>query len=178
MAAAWNEVVVNHVLQTGGGHAGREVTKVNKRLNSDSKRPRLCQSLAKGCAMNLRSPSSHGLKAPLLGCLVALAMAAPATADSFYRDHAFADSFGNLVVYSPSGYKRIVVGKGYLADRLASAAESDGPHVVRLHDASRHHAYVRDTYARRGECAVLLHGRSYMYGLPENVVPVPAKDCD
>jgi len=123
--------------------------------------------------MNLRSPSSHGLKAPLLGCLVALAMAAPATADSFYRDHAFADSFGNLVVYSPSGYKRIVVGKGYLADRVASAAGEEGPDVVRLH-----HTPGQYTYIRHGECAVLLHGRSYMYGLPDNVVPVPAKNCD
>jgi hypothetical protein len=27
--------------------------------------------------------------------------------------------------------------------------------------------------------AVLLHGRSYMYGLPDNVVPTPAyDDCD
>ena len=123
--------------------------------------------------MNLRSSSARGLKAPLLGCLVALAMAVPAAADSFYRDHAYADSFGNLVVYAPAGYKRIVVGKGYLAERLASAGESDGPHVVRLHRKPGHY-----TYAHRGVCAVLLHGRSYMYGLPDNVVPVPAKDCD
>jgi len=122
--------------------------------------------------MNAR-PSYGRLTGPALGCLLALAMAAPAAADSFYRDHAYADSFGNLVVYSPAGYKRIVVGKGYLAARLASAGESDGPHVVRLHRALGHHTYIR-----RGECAVLLHGRSYMYGLPDNVVPVPAKDCD
>ena len=128
--------------------------------------------------MNLRSSSGRGLKGPLLGWLVAVAMAMPAAADSFYRDHVYADSFGNLVVYSPAGYKRIVVGKGYLADRLASAGESDGPRVVRLRRAPGHHTYIRRTYAHRGECAVLLHGRSYMYGLPDNVVPVPAKDCD
>jgi hypothetical protein len=123
--------------------------------------------------MNSSLPSGRGLKAPLLACLVALSLAAPAAADNFYREHAFADSFGNLVVYAPSGYKRIVVGKGYLADQLASAEESGGPHVVRLHRAPGHYTYIR-----RGECAVLLHGRSYMYGLPDNVVPVPAKDCD
>jgi hypothetical protein len=129
--------------------------------------------------MNLKPSQGRGLKGPLLGCLVALALAAPAAADSyFYRDHAYADSFGNLVVYSPSGYKRIVVGKGYLADKLASAAESDGPRVVHLHRAPGNYTYVRHPYAYRGECAVLLHGRSYMYGLPDNVVPVPAKDCD
>jgi hypothetical protein len=103
-------------------------------------------------------------------------MAAPSAAESSYRDHAYADSFGNLVVYSSAGYKRIVVGKGYLADKLANAAESDGPHVVRLRRAPGHYSYVR--HSHRGVCAVLLHGRSYMYGLPDNVVPVPAKDCD
>ena len=128
--------------------------------------------------MNLRSPYGWGLKGPLLGSLLALAMVMPAAADSFYRDHAYADSFGNLIVYSSAGYKRIVVGKGYMADKLASAEENDGPHVVRLHRAPGHYTYVRHTYAHRGVCAVLLHGRSYMYGLPDNVVPVPAKDCD
>jgi hypothetical protein len=128
--------------------------------------------------MNFGSSSSRRLTGPFLGCLIAVAMAAPAAADSFYRDHAYADSFGNLVVYSPSGYKRIVVGKGYLAGKLASAADSDGPHVVRLHRVPGHYTYNRRIYAHRGECAVLLHGRSYMYGLPDNVVPVPAKDCD
>lgn len=128
--------------------------------------------------MNMRSSHGGSMKAPLLGCLVALAMAAPVAADSFYRDHAYADSFGNLIVYSPAGYKRIVVGKGYLAGKLASAEENDGPRVVRLHRAPGHYTYTRHTYAHRGVCAVLLHGRSYMYGLPDNVVPVPAKDCD
>jgi hypothetical protein len=123
--------------------------------------------------MNSRSSSGRKLRAPLLGCLAALALTAPAVADGFYHDHAYADSFGNLVVYAPSGYKRIVVGKGYLADRVASAEEGSGPHVVRLHRAPGQYTYIR-----RGECAVLLHGRSYMYGLPDNVVPVPAKDCD
>ncbi len=108
-----------------------------------------------------------------LGYAAALAMAAPAAAGGLYKEHAFADSFGNLVLYAPSGYKRIVVGKGYLADRLASAEDSEGPRVVHLQRAPGHYYY-----RHRGECAVLLHGRSYMYGLPDNVVPVPARNCD
>lgn len=123
--------------------------------------------------MKSRSSSGRRLKAPLIGCLLTLALAAPAAAGGLYHEHAYADSFGNLVVYSPAGYKRIVVGKGYLAEELASAEGGDGAHVVRLHRAPGQYAYVG-----RGECAVLLHGRSYMYGLPDNVVPVPAKDCD
>jgi hypothetical protein len=122
--------------------------------------------------MNLQSSSGRGLKVPLLGCLVAVALAAPAGAGGLYQEYAYADSFGNLVVYSPAGYKRIVVGKGYMAEQLARA-DNSGPHVQRLPETPGDHVYVH-----RGECAVLLHGRSYMYGLPDNVVPVPAKDCD
>lgn len=125
--------------------------------------------------MNRTSFSGRGLRASLLGCVAVAALAAPAAADSLYRDHAYADSFGNLVVYAPSGYKRIIVGRGYLADQIASGGEDSGPHVVRLHKAPGQYTYLRHG---EGECAVLLHGRSYMYGLPDNVVPVPAKDCD
>jgi hypothetical protein len=147
-----------------------EVTMVNKALNSDSRRRFPAE---KDATMNSRSSSGRRLQAPLLGCLAAFALAAPAAAGGLYHEHAYADSFGNLVVYAPSGYKRIVVGKGYLADRVASAAGEEGPDVVRLH-----HTPGQYTYIRHGECAVLLHGRSYMYGLPDNVVPVPAKNCD
>lgn len=100
--------------------------------------------------------------------------AAAAEAGGLYQEHVYADSFGNLVVYSPAGYKRIVVGRGYLAHRMRAGAESSnarqGPRVVYLDrggeaaPACRHHA-------------VLLHGRSYMYGLPDNVVPEPSAGC-
>ena len=73
------------------------------------------------------------VKNRLPAVMLAFALAAPAAAGGLYREHAYADSFGNLVVYAPSGYKRIVVGKGYLADRVASAAGEEGPDVVRLH---------------------------------------------
>lgn len=94
---------------------------------------------------------------------------ATADAGGLYRQHVYADSFGNLIVYSPSGYKRIVVGKGYLADEVRANNADVGPKVVYLHDGRRG--------VRRSGCerhAVLLHGRSYMYGLPDNVVPEPA----
>jgi hypothetical protein len=100
---------------------------------------------------------------------------APAMAGSFYHDHAYADSYGNLVIYSPAGYKAIVVGKGYLAPKLAEAT-GKAPHIVYGSAAPGPVSYLADRCARS---AVLLHGRSYMYGLPENVVPVPADDyCD
>lgn len=91
-----------------------------------------------------------------------------ASAGDLYREHVYADSFGNLVVYSPAGYKRIVVGRGYLAHRMA--AQNKRPKVV----------YFTEGRKAATTCehhAVLLHGRSYMYGLPENVVPEPAAGC-
>lgn len=96
----------------------------------------------------------------------------PAMAGSFYHDHAYADSYGNLVIYSPAGYKAIVVGKGYLAPKLAEATRKAQPAV---HGSVAPGAvyYLADRCARS---AVILHGRSYMYGLPDNVVPVPADD--
>jgi hypothetical protein len=84
-----------------------------------------------------------------------------------YRDRVYADSFGNLVVYSPSGYKRIVVGEGHMARRMG--AHRSGPDVVYLDEADRVPFY-------RGCPAVLLKGRSYMYGLPDHVVPEPSRD--
>jgi len=103
-----------------------------------------------------------------------LATADTASAGSRHKDHIYADSFGNLIVYSRSGYKRIVIGAGHLAEEL-SAYESGGaePEVEYL-DEPRHQRH----HARRGcsDGAVLLKGRSYMYGLPDGYVPTPA--CD
>lgn len=90
------------------------------------------------------------------------------------RDYAYADSHGNLVVYSGAGYKRIVVGKGYLAAELneySGAAEIDEqPNVVRLNDQ---YNLVIDCYRP----PVLLKGRSYMYGLRDGELPEPSGRC-
>lgn len=107
-----------------------------------------------------------GVTAAALAATVLAASAA--SAGGLYKERVHADSFGNLVIYSAAGYKRIVVGKGYLADELAAKSRrEEGPKVVyyddRRHEGYRHH--------RRNCHGMLLHGRSYMYGLPDNVVP-------
>ena len=92
-----------------------------------------------------------------------------APAWSRYRDHIYADSFGNLVIQSPSGYKRIIVGQGHLAKKLSSyegAGQTDAD-VVYLDDD-------RDGYRSYGDCyrpPYLFKGRDYMYGLPDGVLP-------
>lgn len=96
--------------------------------------------------------------------------AGTASAWSRYRDHIYADSFGNLVIQSPSGYKRIIVGQGHLAKELSSyegAGDSD-PDVVYL-DGNRdgYRSSYRDCYRP----PYLFKGRSYMYGLPDGMLP-------
>ena len=90
------------------------------------------------------------------------------------HDRIYADSFGNLIVRSPSGYKRIVVGQGHLAGELAAYEAGGRPDdVVYLDDG--------DDVAVPYECwkpAVLLKGRSYMYGLEDGELPdLPGKWC-
>ena len=103
-----------------------------------------------------------------------------AAADSLYRDQVSADSFGNLVIYSQAGYKRIVVGAGELAGRLqdyGSGQPGDGLE----RDEGRGTGPTNDDYGAYRGChrgAMLLHGRSYMYGVPRNVTPVVAGPCD
>ena len=97
--------------------------------------------------------------------------AAESRADSRYRDRVSADSFGNLVIYSAAGYKRIVVGEGQLARELAD--------FVGQAPAAAHAPAAAPVVVLRECPAVLLKGRSYMYGLPDHVVPQPALDyCD
>lgn len=97
------------------------------------------------------------------------AVPAPSHAAERQRDRVYADSFGNLVIYSRAGYKRIIVGKGHLADQFAAYSDDSAsdPNVVRLDD-------------ERGGCyrpPVLLKGRSYMYGLEDGEIPEPAGSC-
>jgi hypothetical protein len=102
-------------------------------------------------------------------------LAAPAYAGGGpYHDRIYADSFGNLVVHSRSGYKRIVVGQGHLAKELADYEQPGSrADVVYLEDG--------DDEAVPYECwkpAVLLKGRSYMYGLEDGELPdLPGKWC-
>lgn len=118
------------------------------------------------------------LRLPLAAVAITLVASfagmAPADAGNLLKDRIYADSFGNFVVHSRSGYKRIIVGAGHLAEELAvyeDAGQSDEPEVVYYDDTETKHSV-------RGRCggAVLLKGRSYMYGLPDGYVPTPA--CD
>jgi len=113
-----------------------------------------------------------GLWGFLSACLIAAIT--PAHAGGVIGEQVYADSYGNLVIHSPTGFKRIVVGKGHLAEDLAYRSRPAGPKVVYLEE-DRGRLYLRES--RRCRYGARLSGRSYMYGLPEHVVPVPTVSC-
>ena len=90
-----------------------------------------------------------------VGMMVFSAGAAPAW--SRYRDHIYADSFGNLVIH--------------LAKELSSyegASSDPDPDVVYLDDnQDGDRSSYRDCYRP----PYVFKGRSYMYGLADGVVP-------
>jgi hypothetical protein len=109
----------------------------------------------------------HNKTACILAATVALVTAAAmAEAGSRYRDHVYADSFGNLVVYSRAGYKRIVVGQGHMAEQLSRAGQPGDEGFVILDEADGDRFL---TFCYRPP--VFVKGRSYMYGLAEGEMP-------
>ena len=85
----------------------------------------------------------------------------------------YSDSFGNLVVHAPSGYKRIVVGKGYLADQVAAATPVSEPEIVYADEIGPDRA-ARRCFSR----AETWRGRDRMYGLVDGQIPQPRIICE
>lgn len=108
----------------------------------------------------------HGTACIVATTVALLVATAMAEAGSRYRDHVYADSFGNLIVYSRAGYKRIVVGKGHLAEQLSRSGRMGDEDVVILDDADGDRIL---TYCYQPP--VFVKGRSYMYGLADGEMP-------
>ena len=103
-----------------------------------------------------------------VGISMTIAFGAVSPAAAWDRDLIYADSFGNLVIHSRTGYKRIVVGKGHLAKELADYQQpGSGDGVVYLDEDDDGEVVFRDCW----KPAVLLKGRSYMYGLEDGELP-------
>lgn len=96
----------------------------------------------------------------------ALALCLTAAQAGWVKERVYDDSFGNLIIMSPSGYKRIVVGMGHVAaemeaeERARYADRGDG-------DWHRHCEYR----------PVLWKGREQMWGLADGEVPTPPLVC-
>lgn len=104
----------------------------------------------------------------------AVVLGANAPAAAWDRDYAFADSFGNLVIQSAAGYKRIIVGEGHraaqMSNYLAAGAETEPVTVF----ADRDGGVV---YAGCYRPPVLVKGRSYMYGFDQGEIPLQGGPC-
>lgn len=84
----------------------------------------------------------------------------------------YADRYGNLVIHAASGFKRIIVGEGHRLDAV-TPHQADEPEVVMFDEASA----ADRPHTRRCPFGVLVKGRSYMYGLPDNALPVLRATC-
>ena len=97
---------------------------------------------------------TRGICAGLVLAVTTFGQAVPALAWSSQHDRAYADSFGNLVIDSATGYKRILVGEG-------------GQPKVLYMDRAGNYADERDCYRP----PAFVKGRSYMYGLADGEMP-------
>lgn len=113
------------------------------------------------------------LKSLIVAAALAAAMAMPATAGGLTGERVYADAYGNLVIHSRTGYKRILVGRGYMAEDYADLG-IESPRVAYL-ERRNGELYVRR--ARPCSEGVLVKGRSYMYGLPDGALPVLTAPC-
>ena len=114
----------------------------------------------------MRSKSTTQRLCALIMSALAVGFAAPAIAGSRHQDRVYADSFGNLVIDSAAGYKRILVGEGKLAKELSAYTSAGQPKVLYENES--------DDTASRNDCyrpPAFVKGRSYMYGLSDGEMP-------
>ena len=111
------------------------------------------------------STSQRSRLAALLVAVATVGSAAPALADSRHQDRVYADSFGNLVIDSAAGYKRILGGEGKLAKELSAYTSAGQPKVI--YESAPDDLRGRDCYRP----PVFVKGRSYMYGLSDGEMP-------
>ncbi|MDX8478191.1 hypothetical protein RFN28_06810 [Mesorhizobium sp. VK24D] len=112
----------------------------------------------------MRSNSVRASLAAVTVAALASAIAVPAEAGLRHHDRVYADSFGNLVIDSAAGYKRIIVGEGRHAKQLSDYTGAGQPGVI----------YEQSDDAGAPGCyqpPVFVKGRSYMYGLSDGEMP-------
>lgn len=97
----------------------------------------------------------------------------PSIAGGFAHDHVYADSFGNLVIDSAAGYKRIIVGEGAQAEQLSKYTRAGQPDIDVVYADDGASRVVNDCYRP----PALIKGRSYMYGFDQGEIPFQGGPC-
>ena len=113
----------------------------------------------------MRSNSSRSRLSALMVAVSLAGLATPTLANGRHQDRVYADSFGNLVIDSAAGYKRIIVGEGKLAKELSDYTSAGQPKVI--YDNESDDTVGRGCY----QPPVFVKGRSYMYGLSDGEMP-------
>lgn len=122
--------------------------------------------------MNKTRLKTHLLS--LLLCGFAAGLGSPVFAGNYTQDDVYADSFGNLVIDSAAGYKRIIVGKGYQARKLERYMRGGSD------SSDTQGAYPGPSNYAGGDCyqpPVFIKGRSYMYGFDQGIIPLQGGPC-
>lgn len=123
-----------------------------------------------------RSKFILGLSVPALAIAAVITTILPVQAGGRAHDHVYADSFGNLVIDSAAGYKRIVVGQGEHVRDVSKYLESGQPDVEVVYaDRDDENSVVYDRGCYRPPA--LIKGRSYMYGFDQGEIPFQGGDC-
>lgn len=94
----------------------------------------------------------------------------PVFAANYTQDDVYANSFGNLIVDSAAGYKRIIVGQGYQASKMSRY----------MRGSNSNGAYPDPSSYAGGDCyqpPVFVKGRSYMYGFDQGIIPLQGGPC-
>lgn len=97
----------------------------------------------------------------------------PVFAANYTQDDVYADSFGNLIIDSAAGYKRIIVGKGYQARKLERYMRGSNP-------SNSNGGYSDPSSYAGSDCyqpPVFVKGRSYMYGFDQGIIPLQGGPC-
>jgi hypothetical protein len=120
-------------------------------------------------AMRLTGIRTGSLAAAAFAAALILALA-PASAGGRLKERVYDDSFGNLIIVSPSGYKRIVVGMGHIAVEMEAERQQE---AAAWAPESGHPRAYRHCYRP----PVLWKGRGYMHGLADGEIPQPPLVC-
>ena len=117
---------------------------------------------------------SKGFAMAAMSAALAFGAVSPAAAiDGWGHDRVYADSFGNLVIESTAGYKRILVGEGDQAAALSKYVTAGQPNVAVVEEDDSEDVAVSNCCRP----PFLAKGRSYMYGFDQGEIPWHGGPC-